>query len=428
MDPIEQSLRKTISEHGMETAEQRRRLYDAFAVRLAQAATLPDGGRDETKYAHWSASLEAARAAIEAELIPLPEAPPPAPEEVRTSFGRLIDRVRNHWAVLTSVSGVLTTIAEFLKPLGEFTGLLLGLGLAATVAGTIARRVKALYDYGSTAVAGGVTVSLAAAAMLAVRAFVPDAEARTEGALVVVPGLQQLQSSLLHIGTRVDEIAADSRRTADTTERVAADTDQIARSVEVAKREVSEDPAKELANLGINPIGWPEAWIQSLKRDDRRILGLLDKAEFKPDRAILGALGTKENAPMLARADVRATLRAMPDRVRDAFCTPQFMVNAGNAFEPNPEVDSAVGFVRGIGVEEYRFYCGGLEKLIVALRALQREKWLMQCRQAVESGIQSLIPGFRCDFDRRNGKGAAYTAAVRPEFGPELEYLASLSR
>lgn len=183
-----------------------------------------------------------------------------------------------------------------------------------------------------------------------------------------------------------------------------------------------------MANLGINPIGWSEAWVQALKRDDRRILGLLDKAGFKPDRATLGALGTKENAPMLARPDVRATLRAMPDRVRDAFCTPQFTVNAGNAFEPNPEVDTAVGFVRGIGVEEYRFYCGDLGKLIAALRALQREKWLMQCRQAVESGIQSLIPGFRCDFERRNGKGAAYTAAVRPEFGPELEYLASLSR
>lgn len=85
MDPIERSLRKTIGEHGLETAEQRRRLYDAFAVRLAQAATLPDGGRDETRYAHWSASLEAARAAIEAELIPLPEAPPAATESARSA-------------------------------------------------------------------------------------------------------------------------------------------------------------------------------------------------------------------------------------------------------------------------------------------------------------------------------------------------------
>lgn len=426
-ESIEQSLRKSILDHRLDSAEQRRQLYDAFAKRLAQAAEKSDGSCDELKFRHWSTNFEAARAAIEADLIPLPDGPATS-EERPARFGRLVDRVRRHWPMLTSVATGLTTIAEFLKPLGEFTGLLLGFGLAAASAGVVARRIRAVRDFGDAAVAGGIFVSLAAATMLAVRVFVPEAEARTDGALVAVPGLQQLQSSLLHVGTRVDEIAADSRRTADTTERVAADADRIARSVEVAKREISEDPAKELANLGISPMGWPAAWIQSVRRNDERILGLLDKAGFKPDRATLRSMGAKENAAMLAQADVRAILRTMPDRVRDAFCTPQFTVDTADPFEPNRDVEATFGFVRGIGVDEYGFYCGDFTKLITALKALQRETWVTQCRQSVETIARQTIPSFRCDFDRRTGKGAAFAAAVRPEFGREIDYLTSLSR
>lgn len=428
MDPIEERLRKTILDHRLETPEQRRRLYEAFAARLAEASLDPEGRRDDAKFRQWSAGLDAARAAIEADHIPLPDFLPSAPEEAATLFGRVVERARRYWPTLTSISGALAAVAEFLKPLGEFTGVLLGLGVASALAGLVARRIRVVREFGEAVVASGVFVSLAAATMLSVRAFVPEAEARTEGALVVVPGVQQLQSSLLHIGARVDEIAADSRRTADTTERVAADTGRIARSVEVAKREVSEDPAKELANLGITPLGWSQAWIESSKRDDARILGLLDKAGFKPDRATLSKSGAKENASMLAQANVRAALRGMPDRVRETFCAPQFTVDPADPFEPSKEVEEALGFLRGVGIDEYRFYCGDVSRLLQALKTLRRDRWLAQCRMSVEAITRQMIPNYRCDFEGRNGKAAPYVSGVQPEFDPEIAYLASLAR
>jgi hypothetical protein len=462
VDAFEQNLRKTILDHRLETAEQRRRLYEAFAARLAQGAQRPDGSVDTAKLERWTASLKAAQAAIEADHIPLPDpadepapaAPAPAAASSAdaapataatppTRFGRLVDRIRHHWPILTTISTGLTTIAEFLKPLGEFTAPLLGLGVAATVAGLVARRIASVREFGDAAVAGGAFVAIAAAAMLAIRAFVPDAEARSEGVLAVIPGLQELQSSLLHVGARVDEIAADTRRTADataqvaaeagrtadTTAQVAAEAGRIAKAVEVAKREVSEDPAKELANLGINPIGWADAWIQSLKRGDTRILGLLDKAGFTADRDTLRRLGTKENAAMLARPEVRTALRGMADRVRGAYCAGDFVLDRGNAFEPNADVEATMGFVRTIGVEDFRFYCGDSRKLVEGLKKLQRDKWEAQCRQSIEPIAKQSVRGFTCDFDRRSQpKFANFTNIIQPEFGPEIAFLTPLAQ
>ncbi len=452
MNPVEATLRKAIEDNGLTGSDQRRHLYDSFARRIEALTTGPDGTIDTGKRDAWKALMQSARAAIEADHLTLPdidavlaaaavskvEAGPKteAAPERPGSIGWAVAYLRKHWPKVTAISGALTFLAEFLKPLGEYTGVLIGFGVATLIGSHFVRRIPALREWGEGGFATGLFVTIGAVTMLTVRLFVPAAEAKTNGALSAIPGVADLQRSLLHISEKVEKIATNTQRTAEATERTAADaariatgTERVAAAAGGAKREISTDPGKELANLGISPPGYADAWIDALKRDDRRVYDLLTKAEFRPDTSVVLGLGHKENAAMLKRPNVRTALRTISTTVRDAICEPRFVVDGSNPYEMNRSVEAVVGYVQNLGVGEFRSYCKDPNLILEALRRLQRETWTSQCRKTLEQAIRRYEPNFRCDFgrisDRRYNE---LTDSIALSYTTEFDYLSTTLR
>jgi hypothetical protein len=136
------------------------------------------------------------------------------------------------------------------------------------------------------------------------------------------------------------------------------------------KKETSDDPHKELVNLGHTDK--PRAWSVAFRDGDVRVLKLLIQAKYEPENP-------RGTPPFLLalRLDGRwqknpefiATLRHYRSQITNDICSPSLK-----------EIEYLIRAIEKLGIAEYRFYCG---KNIELLKKLQTEllaSWDYNCK------------------------------------------------
>ena len=188
---------------------------------------------------------------------------------------RLLGWVADTWKDLTllglSLSGVIGAVTDLLKPLAQFTQIMaIGSGAAALIFGIASRRFSSPGKSGSIAVFSG-AVCAVCCGFWGFQILVPSG--KDKGAIsATVPGADLMQEKLFALFGRIE---SNTRETKEGIGRLEQSTREI-------KKETSDDPAKELANLGITnkPNGLKDAF----RDGNGRIVSLLIQSGYKPSR------------------------------------------------------------------------------------------------------------------------------------------------
>lgn len=233
---IEQILRKELKKLDAVDELARRALYDRVRQALRGKALRPDGAIDQDKARRLSEAMDNAERAIEAEYSDIDLSPLDQAEAVKIGVTGLLGLASAAAAlaagmdffslVLNDVLG-LSTMAVYM--LAGLAGLVLTAGLA---------RVPAFAEYRKRLTDG--FRAAAAVALVGASAFgatMLSPEARERGLIAAfIPGAAQTQDDLL------GRLELSAQETADGVRR-------IEEKVSVLKKETSDDPCKELANL-----------------------------------------------------------------------------------------------------------------------------------------------------------------------------------
>jgi hypothetical protein len=406
-NPIEAFLRKEIDEKGARTRADRSAIYSDFIKRIDdRVGQHPDPLEQAQHRSFYQKLLDEAKSTIESEYLVENEE-----KTERTFADHIVEFGKRHWKWVSGAGAIASFVSEFAKPLAEFTGLLAGgsaIGLVAAL--VMARKAKSETTNRacvSAAVVCGV-FGLSSMTMLSVRAIFPDAQAN--GAVAkIVPGMEGFQQQVLGLNKKLGQIATSSAETARNTEQIVAtsaqtaqNTQQVASVVETLKRETSEDPAKELANLGVTPLAYQDAFLQGLLRQDERLVALIEKTGFKPDISTYQALLSQPYANIFRQGGIKERLMSDREKFADAFCRPENADIKAYDYKNSEDAINRIIFVyNNIGFEFISKICGDFNNLISKASILQEKQWIADCKTQLEV-IRAANHRFTCEFKNRD--------------------------
>jgi hypothetical protein len=176
------------------------------------------------------------------------------------------ERIEKLSNLYTTIAGLVGVAADFLSPIIPFQYALYIVGGATALlyAGKINNKLGDNYQrlLGEWWHQPAITTALLATLAVGLNSY-GTSEHKEEGGWMasLIPGISELQHHFGVVEEKLTDIAENTKQTADNTAKVADSSQKISETV---KKETSEDPRKELANLG---IGWSEEkFMNAIKR------------------------------------------------------------------------------------------------------------------------------------------------------------------
>jgi hypothetical protein len=329
----------------------------------------------------------------------------------RTFADHIVEFAKRHWKWVSGAGAVASFVSEFAKPLAEFTGLLAGGSAVGLVAALVmARKAKSETTNRacvSAAVVCGV-FGLSSMTMLSVRAIYPDAQAN--GAVAkIVPGVEGLQQQVLGLDKKLGQIEQNTAETArntgrivETTTNTAQNTQQVAAVVETLKRETSDDPAKELANIGITPLNYRDAFIQGMIRNDSRLLGLIEKTGYQMSIDDYIAFLQPPYFQFIGRTEIRNRLFSHRETFSSAVCDlNRISTLAFMHAESKLALDRIIIMIDNYGKDTIKELCSRYPDIVEQAKNIQIKQWIADCAMVI-GNMQQIERGFQCNFNRAN--------------------------
>ena len=339
-EKFEGYIRAEFAKTGDESADLRNAAYQRLRNAIVKKAQRPDGTVDASALKRWMSEFEAACAGIEDDY-----------SEPDLSGLGSPDTVNSGLAGLLGIAGAATAIGSgidfFSVVLNDALGLsamavymLAGIGCGA--ASLILSRLSSFASFSSVLRTGfQASVAIACVGAVALGLTFTSPEARERGLIAAFfPGAAEAQDTLLG---RLEKTALE---TVETTKR-------IEEKVSTLKKETSDDPCKELVNLGY------ACNLDSIHRavleGNARVVGLyLDAGETIPAETIAWLLMKPYSLHEDAVEQTVAELLAEKDQIDRRICT-QEQVNLAirvwkrSEFLADREVpDSLRSFYRGL--------------------------------------------------------------------------------
>lgn len=186
---------------------------------------------------------------------------------------------------LTAGSTILSLMANLAEAVAQLTYALAALALIAFVFSVIVCRIKLargrVVDVWLD-VALGAGILFLVASFLSFGQFVANkfSDQNQPVVTVIAPELQRIAIASEDIARNTLETAQNTREMANNTERIADTSEDINAGIQELKKEVSEDPRKELANLGISWNG--DNFLDAVRSGDFQTLELFLAGGFNP--------------------------------------------------------------------------------------------------------------------------------------------------
>jgi hypothetical protein len=265
-------------------------------------------------------------------------------------FGWFGDKLDEITPLALSLGGVISAATDILKPLAQFTQIAaVGSGAAALMLGVIARQGHGPRNkMASGGAALFAVICVGCVGFWGAQAFVTDG--KEIGAIAAtVPGIEGFQNTLVATLGRID------------------------RKLDGLKKETSNDPQKELANLGFTSR--EAAWQAAFRDADTRLLNLVIDTGFRLEahpgfvsRPYL--LSLAKSGRSLSKKDFVIALRRLKPEIYPELC----------ASTDYQAIDLMTKAIERLGKEEYRFYCGRTQPFDNMLKSLGAF-WEGQCRR-----------------------------------------------
>lgn len=188
--------------------------------------------------------------------------------------------IKRNAAKVFSVGGALTLLLDLAQPIAPFSSYILAVSIVALPICFI----MISYGFFSRLAALGATwfmsLAILAGVAYALQEAVPSGEKK--GFLAAtVPPMEGIQSALLGIHTSTREISKNTERTAEAVENIAVINREL-------KKETSDNPRKELANLGIE---WNYfSFLYALRQGDIHAAELFIQSGMKPKEGFVRSL------------------------------------------------------------------------------------------------------------------------------------------
>lgn len=245
--------------------------------------------------------------------------------------------------------GVVGVVSDLLQPIAPIANYVIaGTGMALAVVTWLLLRMPEGRDTREvlTTAAVGLSLLLATATGLRiVQAVTPGAGGK--GALAAnFEGVEGIQSRLLGIESKVsamadnvEEITLRSKVVDERTARMETDLGKV-------KLETSEDPNKELANLGVtmDQMSRDGAFYAAAKAGDVRTMRLLAQAGFSPSLP----QGNQAMKVIKWSPEMKEALEPIKDAVSEIACTPSWVHKRDELL---PDV------IARIGPTDWRYFC-----------------------------------------------------------------------
>lgn len=156
-----------------------------------------------------------------------------------------------------------------------------------------------------------------------------------------------------------------------------------------AKKEVSSDPLKELANIGVSPTDKNRAWILATQTANIRMMDLLVKSKLFPDGEALSEIFREG----YYKKDFHEYFMNFRAKTADIICRPESLPKQWD--KSYPGLFDSLKIFRTIGRDEWRFFCEERAPIFVSYFEQQTkmvDSWakgheiavanFMNCRQA----------------------------------------------
>lgn len=278
-------------------------------------------------------------------LFAAPPQPPPIPNRTNEPdatdrpsglFGEFLGTVRG-WESLWAPVGFLI---DLMRPIAPFSLYVAAVGwlvwAAVRFVAPLRRRLPGL---GRHALAAGLFSSFFAIGQLLVPVAGQDGLLAT-----LFPSLQQFQDELLVI-----------------TRDISSDVKEIRKNTENVKKETSEDPRKELANLGITADSYEESWSNAVVKEDIGKIRLLEAAGFFPSRQQINLSITFYVTPERFTPEYKTVLKGNKDKVARVICRYLLEPESKLSLLSVNDTVSAANAIRNLGKEDVEFFCGSFQ-------------------------------------------------------------------
>jgi len=300
----------------------------------------------------------------------------PDQSKIDKAIGWLIETIASFKLKFGALAAGVATISDFIKPIASVTGVaMVAAAIGVSTILLLRPKIKLHRELANNAMAFSAALFVFSAVWFSAQRFIPGAEA--SGAVTkVVPGAEALQTAML--GT-LSKIEGETRRTADSMEKLVPATLE-------SKREISQDPLKELANLGIaNPH---DGWARALWSGNTKVMTLLLASNSPPDRMTLyNRLTYNGNEGVVSNPEVLKILRSIKPNVQKAIC--------------DSSLTTVASLLRNIGREEYIYYCGNMTGIVQRYKNGNETYWRSYCTQKAkfnvnckQNDIESIIKAF----------------------------------
>lgn len=167
---------------------------------------------------------------------------------------------------------------------------------------------------------------------------------------------------------------------AEATERNTAQTAENTKNIGTPKQETSDDPQKELMNLGIPLILYPDAWSVAINGGDIERLKLLERAGYFPARLEVADMfrNSTTNAIFFRTPEFQDLMRRHTAAVNEALC---YDIHNPHSYT----VAEVVNTTHNLGPTFLTEICGPYDIDVGRLRSTYDQKLMRFCRE-----IQSL--------------------------------------
>jgi hypothetical protein len=353
------------------------------------------------------------------------------------------DKIKRAFAFFLSAGGVIGIVSDVFTPVANFAGALVVPLLALTLVYALAERAQVveralaapqcphavkslLSEYrGFPLLAGLLILTL----MMVASSFITRASAN-EGGVVAryVPGVRELQQSLDSIGAQLAELTSATRE---------------------LKKETSEDPRKELSNMGIE---WTSAaFHDAVVRADFKALdlfvaggmSLMTRMDGNPASPLYYAIARIEPNRIAVLSyfldrglDVNDNSVCVPDALGQDVCGNGTLLAIARAYRD----EAAVDLLLGRGAEPDKVVIAMLKQSDYLARALDYydslpgdvfdRRAMAGCdarfgQQMAEAQLEEVLPRLTAEQVEIIRRAAAYICGeinVQPEFGPQASF------
>lgn len=289
---------------------------------------------------------------------------------------------------------VLTAVADFLKFLGEYqVWVFAGSAVIFIALVLLSRSSPAVKLQTKEARAFSGLLAAGSSIWLVAQALVPNANA-TGVAGATIPGVANAQNEILLRLGRIEQL----------NQRQVESLDRIEKTLTNVKKETSDDPDKELVNLG--HINKRDAWDVAFRDADVRILNLLHEAKFFPrsnQYSVILATLQRDGQWRKSAAFLQA-LRKYKMEIAENIC-----VTPWNNLYQLAKADEHIGTV------ELKFYCPQMAKYLLEVKRQIDAEWEKICREYIAS--RSELRSVSCALDQISEFGKAANLLERGRHG-----------